>query len=268
MSWSTPHHAVLPSYSVGMRDLLTTITTTPERLDAAFQVADQLEAFGLTPLVNLSIPTPNNDRLRLEALARIRRRGYETLVTGNPEKGYGGRNNSRAFKAAYETAFERGMDILYCEDDILFASDFPFFFEEARSIPEAGVWFYTHDHRAEENQARRYGIETWSRLKEAARYKQPFRPKGLYKVRDASRLNSGQCFHLPWNVLDALPLHELQASSSPVDRWTQDRVERAGVPILVALPHPVQHLVNRDGREPPKTEVHRRRKTSMSFDLR
>jgi len=251
-----------------MRSLLVTITTTPERIDAALAVRDQLARFNLTPTINLSTPTQANADLLPTIQQRLSDQQLEVMVTGNPAKGYGGRNNARAFQQAFTTARARGMDLLYCEDDITFASDFALFFNEARTIPDAVVWFYTHDYRAEVDQARRYGRETWQRLKDAARYRQPFTPKGLYRMVDASKANSGQCFHVPWGVLDALPLHELDTQSSPVDRWTQDRVPRSGFATLVALPHPVQHLVNRTGREAPRDEAGRRKKTSMSFDLR
>lgn len=251
-----------------MRSLLTTLVTTPERGDTTAQTLAQLARFDLRPLISLSTPTGENAKLEPIARTAFEAEGHEVITTGRPENGYGGRNNARAFRAAFLAAHERGTDLLFCEDDIDLADDFDWFLTEARGIEDAATWFYTHDFRRESEQARRYGAATWKRLTEAARLKRPFGPKGLYRMRDATKANSGQCFYLPWTVLDGLPLHELDKQSSPVDRWTQDRVVRSGFPALVALPHPVQHRVDRTGRTPPRHAEDRKRKTSMSFDLR
>lgn len=247
-----------------MRAPLTTLTTTPERHEAREQTLAQLAAHGLTPLVSLSIPTRQNRLLEPRERESLGARGHEVITTGKPDKGYGGRNNAVAFRAAFLAAHERKRDLLYCEDDIDLAPDFTWFLQEALEVREAVTWFYTHDYRKDAEQARRYGIDTWQHLRECARYKTPFTPKGLYRMRDASKANSGQCFLVPWEVLDALPLHELDKQTSPVDRWTQDRVPRSGFATLVALPHPVQHRHVRTGREPSRNAA----KSSMSFGMR
>lgn len=251
-----------------MRSAVATLVTTPERRETRDATLRELARFDIQPLVILSTPTPENAKAAPSEADELEARGYQVQIVGRPDKGYGGRNNALGFRAAFRAAYDSGSDLLYCEDDLQLADDFAWFVSLARDARNAATWLYTHDHRKDADQARRYGVRTWHALKEAARLKQPFGPKGLYRMVDASRANSGQCFYLPWDVLNGLPLQELDRQPNPVDRWTQHRVVKHGFETLVALPHPVQHLVSRTGREPPKNDAARRAKTSMSFDLR
>lgn len=247
-----------------MPRLLCSVVTTPERTATRDITLAELARAKLKPLISLNTPTVENAAMAEAEAASLRDRGYEVIVNGQPEKGYGGRNNCSAGNVAFQTALERGTDLLYCEDDLLLAPDFPAFLKLARQTPDAVTYFYIHDGRGDKAAAQKYSHPVWEAIKRARYYHEPFQPAGLYRVRDHRNLNSGQCIHLPLKVLRTLPVDELATSDMAMDMWIQDRVHLAGIPILVALPHPVQHRHDRTGRSPSPNP----NKRSESFDLR
>lgn len=246
------------------RPLLCSVLSAAERRATRELTLTNLKAVGLDPVVSLNTPTEHNAAIADQEREHLEQRGYRVWVTGDPTKGYGGRNNMLGGQPAFYEALETGSDLLYCEDDIDLAPDFLWFLDEARAVRDAVTYFYTHDGRGDKQLGARYGLHVWRALKRCMYYREPFEPRGLYRARDTTKLNSGQAIFFPHEVLTLLPLDELNHSHSAVDMWTQNRVTRAGVPILVALPHPVQHRHDRTGRQPSANP----NKTSQSFDLR
>jgi hypothetical protein len=246
-----------------MRPLLCSVLSAAERRTTRDLTLAQLTAAGLKPVVSLNTPTHENAAIADKEADHLKSAGYRVWITGDPEKGYGGHNNIAGGRPAFFEAFETGSDLLYCEDDIDLAHDFLWFLGEARAVRDAVTYFYTHDGRGDKQLGARYGLHVWRSLKRCMYYREPF-PPGLYRVRDTTKLNSGQAILFPHEVLQLLPLDELNHSHSAVDMWTQSRVTKVGVPILVALPHPVQHRHDRTGRQPSVNP----NKTSQSFDLR
>lgn len=143
-------------------------------------------------------------------------------------------NRGKAEKAA-RMAIDQHADLLFCEDDIDLANDFPQALHEARHADQA-VTFYLekpHTHPAE-----------FERIWERAKPK-PIRP-GFHPVRRFKGSWYGaQCVYLPHSVLSNLSFGVNPAN--PVDHWLRANLTR----MLVALPNPVQHrnaptLVNPD----------------------
>lgn len=244
--------------------MITTLVTTPERSETRDITLAELARFDIRPFISLNTPTKANAFYAEAEAEALRARGYEVNINGHPDRGYGGENNCTAGNACFQAALERGEDLLYCEDDLLLASDFPWFLQLAREAADAVTYMYFHDGRGDKAGGQKYGVDVWQAIKRAKYFMEPFHPPGLYRVQDPSNLNSGQCIHLPIGVLRRLPTFELETSSDAMDMWIQDRVAKAGIPILVALPHPVQHRHDRTGRTPSSNPA----KHSESFDLR
>ena len=245
------------------RPLLCSVLSAAERRATRERTLTQLKAAGLNPVVSLNTPTEANAAIAEDERARLESLGYRVWITGDPTRGYGGRNNIAGGRPAFFEALDTGADLLYCEDDIDLAPDFLWYLDEARAVRDAVTYLYCHDGRGDKQLGNRYGHTIWRALKRCMYYREPF-PPGLYRVRDTTKLNSGQAIVFPHEVLHLLPLDELNHSHSAVDMWTQSRVTKVGVPILVALPHPVQHRHDRTGRQPSVNP----NKTSQSFDLR
>jgi len=249
-----------------MNPLLVSVLSAPERHETRDETIQQLQAAtGVKPAVSLSNCSDANAALIDAEASRYEQAGHRVWTTGDPTLGYCGKNNSDGARAPVMTAVEEGYDLLYCEDDLELADDFPWFLAEARAVEDAATYLYTHDFRSDKQLGKRYGTRLWARLKQAARNERPFTPKGLYRIQDANHTNSGQCIYLPHAVLTQLPLQELKPTKSAFDTWIQHRLMKFRVPVLVALPHPVQHRHVRMGR--PVNPRHKT-KFSMSFDLR
>lgn len=246
-----------------MRGPVATLVSAVERQATRDRTLAQLQAVGITPAIILNTPNRSNWHHAKIEQARYERANHEVMVTGDPRKGWGNRNNALAFTAAFRYAHEQRRGLLYFEDDLEVAPDFPWFLNQAIDA-DVATWFYAHEQgRAVRLMTARYGTRIWNRIRMHAQAGTPFTPKGLYTVHDTETLMSGQAFYLPYRVLNALPLHELERQGSPVDRWTQHRVTKIGECALIALPHPVQHLHDRTGREKGRNA-----KASITFHLR
>jgi len=248
-----------------MNRLLVSVMSAAERHQTRDETIAGLEAHGLKPAVSLNTPTGENADLAPREVEKYESHGYEVWTAGNPELGYCGRNNAVGAQASVTRALEREADLLYCEDDLSFADDFGWFLAQAREVADAATYLYTHDFRTDKQLGKRYGPELWKRLKTCQKHGRPFTPKGLYRISDANHTNSGQCLYLPLGILQKLPVDELNATKSAFDTWVQHRLMKFRVPVLVALPHPVQHRHVRKGRA---HNARHKTKFSMSFDMR
>jgi hypothetical protein len=234
-----------------------------ERTLTRDQTLAELATLDLHPIISLNAPTPENaDILDREADA-LRTRGYTVLTSGAPNKGYGGKNNILGARAAVRYALERDAHLFYCEDDIQVGPLLPWALEQAASIPDAVTWMYAHDGRGDKMLGARYGLHVWRKLKRCLEWGDEF-PRGLYRIRDHRNVNSGQAILFPIEALRRLPVEELDVSASAFDMWTQDRVNKVGLALLVALPHPVQHTHDRTGRSVSRNP----NKSSQSYGMR
>ena len=200
-----------------MRPLTTTVISCQQREEARAVTLPQLEAAGLTPRVFLS---PCDDT-----------------------QPAGGRGNALVSAQAIRHALTVGADLLFCEDDIDLAPDFPRFLELARASGRV-TYLYLHDvgHYMPE----RYGAA----LTNAILTRQAI-TAGLYPLGTARNLSGSQCIYLPFEVLQAAPVHVFQAGSRPMDIWLSQWLHDDGITPLVALPHPVQHRQVRVARVKP-----------------
>jgi len=243
-------------------DLVVSVMSAAERRDTREATIQELERIGLKPIISLNAPTPENADILDEEAERLRARGYQVLTNGNPDKGYGGKNNILGARAPVRLALEQGKHLFYCEDDIQTSDLLPWALEEAASIPDAVTWMYAHDGRGDKMLGARYGLHVWRKLKRCLEWGDEF-PRGLYRIRDHRNINSGQAILFPIDALRRLPVEELDVSASAFDMWTQDRVNKVGLSLLVALPHPVQHTHDRTGRSMSRNP----NKSSQSFGM-
>jgi hypothetical protein len=257
-----PSRARAPGIIPRERPLTVTLMSAAERRSTREDTLKQLARVGLVPIIILNTPTPENARIAPEEAARYQKLGYEVIINGEPDRGYGGRNNLLAARDAVRTALDRKTDLLYFEDDVDVHDDIHWFIREASEVTDAVTWFYTHDGRGDKLLAARYGLHVWEKLKHCMSWHEPF-PRGLYRIRDSRKVNSGQAIYFPHEMLLRLPVAELDVGSSPFDMWAQKRASQVG-PLLVGLPHPVQHRHDRTGRSPSANA----NKFSQSFDLR
>lgn len=155
----------------------------------------------------------------------------------------GGRGNALASSQAIKHALTVGADLLFCEDDIDLAPDFPRFLELARRERRV-TYFYLHD--VGHYMAHRYGVP----LTHAIQRGDPIRA-GLYELKTARNLSGSQCIYLPLEALQAAPVHVFAAGNRPMDIWLSQWLHDDGITPLVALPHPVQHRQVRVARVKP-----------------
>lgn len=197
--------------------LVTTVISCAARTEARAVTLPQLEAAGLQPRVFLS---PCDDT-----------------------QPAGGRGNALVSAKALRAALEARADLLFCEDDIDLAPDFPRFLSLARA---SGTVTYLYLHDVGHYMADRYGLA----LAHAIQRGEPI-DAGLYPLQKQVELSGAQCIYVPFETLTDLPIGVLEAGAMPIDRWLSLYLQHLGVTPLVALPHPVQHRQVRVARARP-----------------
>jgi len=199
--------------------LITTVISCEQRTVARGLTVPQLVRAGLTPIVILSPCLPA-----------------------------GAEGNAAATREALKLARDAGGDLLFCEDDIDLAKDFPAALALARTVTNRVVYLYAHD--AASRMHRVYGVPLAQRIRNA----QPI-PTGLYPA--FADVMGGQCVYLPRAVVRRTPdPHRL-----PCDQLFAAVARDAGA--LIRLPHAAQHRADRTAR-PPADNAGR---TSRSYDL-
>lgn len=152
-------------------------------------------------------------------------------------------DNRGKAETAVRMALDAGADLLFCEDDIDLATDFPAALRAARHADQAVTFYlekpYTHPPVYE---------RMWMRNKPA--------PVGFYPVRRFKGSWYGaQCILLPLEVLRTLVFGV--NPGNPVDHWLRAHLTR----MLVALPNPAQH------RNAPTLVEERKTRISPTFHL-
>lgn len=153
-------------------------------------------------------------------------------------------------REALEYAIALGRGVLFCEDDIDLAPDFPAFLRKA-AHGNVTTYFYTHEGPG-------IRLSHGTVLCAAIMGGVPV-PSGLYSVRSPRR--GTQCVFIPHTALARFPLEELHGGAPidvALDRW----LDRLGIPAFVALPNPVQHRHSRAARSEESNDI----KRSISFN--
>lgn len=162
-------------------------------------------------------------------------------------------NNGAIGLQAIRYARTLGGPVLVVEDDIDLAPDFPYFLEAA--LPTGAVtYFYLHDRR--DRMRMHYG----DRLTAAIEARQPL-PRKLHRVLVPRYLFGTQAVLLPEALLPTIEA-QLVEHRDAFDGNVQRAITRTSWPVLVALPHPVQHRHDRTART-----ADNRVKKSLSYDL-
>lgn len=198
------------------------------------------------PLVATVISCRQREQARAETIPQLESIGLDPLVVLSPcddTQPAGGRGNALASSQAIKHALTVGADLLFCEDDIDLAPDFPRFLNLARRERRV-TYFYLHD--VGHYMTHRYGAA----LTNAILTRQPIRA-GLYELKTARNLSGSQCIYLPHEELRRAPTHVFQSGNRPMDIWLSQWLHSDGITPLVALPHPVQHRQVRVARVKP-----------------
>lgn len=199
------------------RPLVTTVISCKAREAARAETIPQLEAAGLTPRVFLS---PCDESMPA-----------------------GGRGNALVSQEALQAALEASADLLFVEDDVDLAPDFPVFLELARTANQV-TYLYLHD--VGHYMADRYGLSMAHAIQRGEAI-----DAGLYPLKRQTELSGAQCIYIPHDALVRLPVHLLGLGKIPIDRWLSLHWVDRGIRPLVALPHPVQHRQVRVARARP-----------------
>lgn len=211
--------------------LVATIISCQQRTESRAVTTRQLEAAWLTPVSFLS--------------------------PCEPPRSAGNRENALVSARALRHAQAAGGDLLFCEDDINLAIDFPRFLNLARQAKRV-TYFYLHDRL--ERMQRLYGLPMAAAIMRG----DPI-PAGLHELQASEAYVGAQCIYIPQVTLQALTLGTLEDGRLPIDRWLSRQWEELPAPPLVALPHPVQHRQVRIGRANPTATDSS--KYSRSYDL-
>lgn len=143
---------------------------------------------------------------------------------------------------------------LILEDDIDLAPDFPAFLTHAQSRDEAVTYFYLNDRP--DRLKRLLG----DAAAESILRREPQRRR-LHPARSYGGLFGTQCVLIPNSLLPVIE----RSQARHLDAF-DGNVMRAAMsvrtPVLIAIPHPVQHRHDRTGREPDD-----RAKRSLSYPL-
>lgn len=153
---------------------------------------------------------------------------------------------------AVRHAIRVGGPHLVVEDDIDLAPDFTYFLDAALET-EAVVYFYLHDRP--DRMRMHYGS-----LAEAIEAGKPLK-RQLRKPTVPRYLFGSQCVLIPEKLMPVVESNQARYGDA-FDGNIQRAITQAGWPVLVALPHPVQHRHDRTARTPDS-----RVKRSLSFDL-
>lgn len=183
---------------------------------------------------------------RSKTVPQLQRAGLQPTVILSPCSPAGAEGNAAATRQALEAA--AGGDLLFCEDDIDLAEDFPEALALARTITDRIVYLYAHDTPARMHRV--YGVQLAQRIRNA----QPI-PTGLYEA--LADVMGGQCVYLPAAVLVRTPI----PYRVPCDQHFAAVARDAGA--LIRLPHAVQHRADRTARPPVDSSG----KTSRSYHL-
>lgn len=214
----------------------------------------------MTPLLTSVISCRQRSRARAETIPQLEAAGLNPVAFLSPcdeQQPAGGRGNALVSSQALRAALESASDLLFCEDDIDLAPDFPRFLQMAQEARRV-TYFYLHD--VGHYMAHRYGLP----MTHAIQRGDPIRA-GLYELKTARNLSGSQCIYLPLEALKAAPVHVFQAGNRPMDIWLSQWLHSDGITPLVALPHPVQHRQVRVARVKPNQM--NPDKYSRSFEL-
>lgn len=188
-------------------------------------------------------------------------------------------NSARAFKWFLGNRPDDNTHLLFLEDDLLIKPD-----RLLRGLDEACkkgeiTFFYMHDVIGRQD---RYPKEPWINQVFRARQYHPSRfdsetegivvPEGLRNVAKGRTMYGAQCVLIPWHyvkfLMDEMTYavqYTAKVTSKPtraVDTAINDFIFNHDLPAYVFLPHPVQHLLNRQRRKPASRD-----RVSLSFGL-
>jgi len=164
-------------------------------------------------------------------------------------------SNGRIGLEATRHAMTLDTPVLFVEDDIDLAEDFPQQLDAALRDSEAVTYFYLND--------RRERLQAWlgNDAADSILKRQP-QERRLHRVIPPRWLYGTQCVLVPQHVLPHLERILANAAREPLDGAMVKAINAAKAPANIALPHPVQHRHDRTARtEDGKI------KRSMSFDL-
>lgn len=186
------------------------------------------------------------EQARSETIPQLEAAGLQPKVFLSPCDAHqpaGGRGNAIVSHQAIQAAVRANTDLLFCEDDIDLASDFPRFLELAR---RAARVTYLYLHEPSGAMTTRYGLTLTQAILKRERI-----PAGLYELQERRNLGGAQCVYLPREFLQVTRFETLAAGGSPIDIWLSNHLHGNGITPLVALPHPVQHRQVRVARRMP-----------------
>lgn len=210
----------------------------------------------MTPVTTTIISCEQRHAARALTIPQLEAAGYPPTVFLSPCNPAGARGNAAVTRRALNHAKEAGGHLLFCEDDIDLAPDFPTFVSMAASVPDRITYLYIHD--TPERMHKIYGLA----LNRAIQSGKPL-ARGLYPTVNTVDLMGGQCVFIPKGVLDRMNPDQLIGRGIPCDHYFAAVVRNQTPGALIALPHPVQHRHDRTAREPSDNP----NKRSMSFAL-
>lgn len=210
----------------------------------------------MTPITTTIISCEQRHEARALTIPQLEAAGYPPTVFLSPCNPAGARGNAAVTRRALIHAKETGGHLLFCEDDIDLAPDFPLFVQMAAAVPDRITYLYIHD--TPERMHKIYGLA----LNRHIQSKRPL-ARGLYPTVNTVDLMGGQCVFIPKPVLDRINPDQLIGKGIPCDHFFAAIVRHETPGALIALPHPVQHRHDRTARTPSDNP----NKRSMSFDL-
>jgi hypothetical protein len=190
---------------------------------------------------------------RAQTIPQLEAAGLEVTVFLDACDPVGKGGNGGVGLRAIQHARTLGGPVLLVEDDIDLAPDFPYFLDAALPLG-ALTYFYLHDRP--DRMKLHYGSELTDHILAG----KPM-PRNLVKVKAPVMLFGTQCVLIPPQLLSFIEA-QLVTHPTAFDGNVQRAVDKTSWPVLVALPHPVQHRHDRTARaEDGKV------KRSMSYDL-